>query len=133
MINKVIEEGRITKDLELRQSPSGTSVIKFTLAVNRRFKTEGQQSVDYIPCVAWGKTAELINNNLHKGSLISIVGRLESGSYKDKEDRTVYTLDALVEEVHFLDTRSGKAKQPSNVVEDYADDTLDIQSDELPW
>lgn len=145
-MNKSLLTGRITKDLEKRVTQSGTSVIQFTLAVNRRFKQEGQPDADFIRCIAWGKTAETMNQYLHKGSLIGVEGRITTGTYQDKDGKTVYTTDVTVEAFDFLESRSTSENQsyaPSNntvtnehgdyVNNDYIDNDLDISSDDLPF
>lgn len=147
-MNRWVGIGRITKDLEKRVTQSGTSVIRFTLAVNRRFKQEGQPDADFIQCTAWGKTADTMSQYLHKGSLIGIEGRITTGSYQDKDGRTVYTTDVTVENFDFLESRStseptqsyapstngyGEASNTSSVVDDYGNDDLDIDSDSLPF
>ncbi|MDQ0361129.1 single-stranded DNA-binding protein [Breznakia pachnodae] len=155
-MNKVLLTGRITKDLELRKTQSGTSVIRFTLAVNRRFKQEGQPDADFISCTAWGKTAETMGQYLHKGSLIGVEGRITTGTYQDKDGRTVYTTDVTIENFDFLESRSTAGAQTqsytpqyapqdqvqnsgytqdqsSSVADDFANDTLDIASDDLPF
>lgn len=82
-MNKVVLIGRLTRDPELKFTPgTGAAVTTFTLAVDRRFKKEGQQSADFIPVVAWGKSAESIANHMKKGRLISIAGRIETRSYE---------------------------------------------------
>lgn len=152
-MNKVLLTGRITKDLELRKTQSGTSVLRFTLAVNRRFKQEGQPDADFISCTAWGKTADTMGQYLHKGSLIGVEGRITTGSYQDKDGRTVYTTDVTVENFDFLESRGASTgqtqsyvpqdnmmsgggfaqDQSSSVADDFANDTLDIASDDLPF
>lgn len=97
--------GRLTKDPELKQTASGTSVATFTLAVDRKDK---DKNTDFIPCKAWSKTAETIANYLHKGSLIAVVGRLETRSYdKDGEKRYIYEI--IVTSFDFLERRSEAA------------------------
>lgn len=136
-MNKSLLTGRITKDLEIRKTQSGTSVIQFTLAVNRRFKQEGQPDADFIRCIAWGKTAETMNQYLHKGSLIGVEGRITTGTFQDKDGRTVYTTDVTVEAFDFLESRSTSDNQSyapqEDTIPDYGNDTLDIDSDELPF
>lgn len=147
-MNKSLLTGRLVKDLELRKTQSGTSVIIFILAVNRRFKVEGQPDADFIRCIAWDKTAETMHQYLHKGSLIGIEGRITTGSFQDKNGQTVYTTDLTVEAFDFLEARStseptqsyapstngyGEASNTSSVVDDFGNDTLDIDSEELPF
>lgn len=92
--------GRITKDVELKQTQSGVSVVSFTIAVNRRFVKEGQPNVDFINCVAWRGTAEFIAKYFGKGKMIGIVGSLQTGKY-DKDGQTHYTTDVIVDEAYF--------------------------------
>lgn len=136
-MNSVNLTGRLTKDLEKRKTQSGISVIQFILAVNRRFKKEGQPEADFIRCQAWGKTADVMYQYLHKGSLIGIEGRITTGSFQEKNGQTVYTTDVTVEAFDFLESRSTSHNQSyapqEDTIPDYGNDTLDIDSDELPF
>lgn len=85
-MNNVSLIGRLTKDPELRYTPSGVAVARFTLAVNRTFKKEGEQQADFINVVTWRKTAENTANFLRKGSLAGVVGRIQTGSYDGQDD-----------------------------------------------
>ena len=100
-MNKAQLIGRVTKDIELRQTQSGLSVTKFTIAVNRRKKDDG---ADFINCTAWSKTAEIMEKYVHKGDRIGIVGRIQTGSY-EKDGRKVYTTEVVVEELEFLEKK----------------------------
>ena len=99
-MNKIMITGRITKDLELKELNGGAKLCKFSVAVDRRFKNEGQPTVDFFNCVAWSKTAEVICQYMAKGSKIGVSGRLQTGSY-DKEGTKIYTTDIVVEEMDF--------------------------------
>lgn len=102
MLNKVIIMGRITKELEVRQTPSGTAVLRFTVAVDRMpAKQGGEKQTDFINCVAFGHRAEFISRYFGKGRLILIEGNIKTGSYEDKNGRTVYTTDIWVDSVSF--------------------------------
>ena len=97
--------GRITKDLELRQTQSGVAVVRFTLAVDRQFKNaNGEKETDFLSCQAWRKTAELIGQYCAKGSLVGIQGEVRTGSY-EKNGQRVYTTDIMVNNVKFLDSK----------------------------
>ena len=100
-MNKVVLIGRTTKGIELRYTQGGTAVAKFTLAVNRRKKDAG---ADFVQCTAWGKTAELMGDHVHKGNRVGISGRIETGSY-EKDGRTIYTTEVVVEELDFLEPK----------------------------
>lgn len=107
-MNKVILIGRLTRDPEIRyaQNENGTEVARYTLAVDRRFKREGEQDADFIGCVTFGKGAEFAEKYLHKGKKIAITGRIQTGSYTNKEGRKVYTTDVIVEEQEFVESRA---------------------------
>lgn len=105
MINKVILVGRLTKNPEIRKTPKGASICKFTLAVSRKVKAQGQPDADFISCVAWNKTADLMYQYLKKGSLIGIDGRLQTGKFTNNNGETIYTCDVMVESLQFLDKK----------------------------
>ena len=103
IINKTVLIGRLTKDPELKFASTGTAVTTFTVAVNRRFKKEGQQDADFIPVVVWGKQAESTANYMSKGKLIGISGRIETRSYEAKDGTRKYVTEVIAEEVQFLE------------------------------
>src|SRR5699024_3540386 len=107
--------GRLTRDPELRYTPQGTGVANFTLAIDRPFKSEsGEQQTDFIRCVAFGKRAETIANYVKKGHRFGITGRVQTGSYQDKDGKTIYTTDIAVNDFTFLEsknTQGGNAQQ----------------------
>lgn len=106
-MNKVILMGRLTRDPDVRYSQGGksTAVARYTLAVDRRFKRDGEQSADFINCVAFGKQGEFAEKYLRQGTKIAVTGRLQTGSYTNKEGRKVYTTDIVVEEHEFAESR----------------------------
>lgn len=106
MINRVILVGRLTKNPEIRKTPNGASICKFTLAVSRKVKAQGQPDADFISCVAWNKTADLMYQYLKKGSLIGIDGRLQTGKFTNNNGETIYTCDVMVESLQFLDKKT---------------------------
>lgn len=109
-MNKVILMGRLTRDPEVRCSQGATpmAVSKFTLAVDRKFKKEGEQSADFINCVAFGKVAETIEKYVHQGYKIIVEGRWQTGSYTNKDGNKVYTNDCAVENIEFCESRSSQ-------------------------
>lgn len=149
-INRAILLGRITKDLEVRMTTSGTAVLRFTIAVDRMpAKQGGEKQTDFINCVAFGKRADFINQYFGKGRLILIEGNIKTGSYEDKNDRTVYTTDVIIDNVSFTgeksenngDFKGGNGQQgnlSSNAPETsysaqqtaYSDDYEDVISDD---
>lgn len=108
-LNKVILGGRMTADPELKQTQSGTPVLSFTIAVNRRRAKDGDQQSDFINCVAWDKRAVLISKHFHKGSCICLVGELQVRKWQDSNGGNRYSTEVLVSEVNFVDSKSENA------------------------
>lgn len=115
MINRVVLVGRLTKSPDLRKTQNGTSVCKFTLAVNRRVAGQGQPDADFISCVAWNKTADLMLQYLNKGSLIGIEGRLQTGRFTNNNGETIYTCDVMVDTLQFLDPKKSEEQNGNQV------------------
>lgn len=111
-MNAVVLLGRTTKDIELRRTGSGTAVASFTLAVNRDFRTQDGQDADFIQCVAWKKTAELLEQYVHKGDRIAVSGSIRTRSYEDNHGKKVYITEVLANHVEFLETK--KSSEQSN-------------------
>ena len=107
-MNKAILMGRLTKDPDVRYSPgeNAVAVARYTLAVNRRFHKEGEQEADYINCVAFGKNAEFAEKYLSKGIKIVVSGRIQTGSYTNRDGQKVYTTDIAVEEQEFAESKA---------------------------
>ena len=110
-MNKTILMGRLTRDPEIRTAAgeSGTTIARFTLAVNRRFRRDGEASADFINCVSFGKTAEFIEKYISKGRQICVSGRIQTGSYTNRDGQRIYTTEVVVEEVDFADSRRDAA------------------------
>ena len=113
-MNKVILIGRIVRDPEIRysQGENASGVAKYSLAVDRRFKQEGQPTADFINCVAFGKQAEFAEKYLQKGTKIAVTGRIQTGSYTNKDGVKVYTTDVVVEEHEFCESKGTDNSQP---------------------
>jgi single-strand DNA-binding protein len=112
-MNKVALVGRLTKDPEVRYTANNQkAVAKFTIAVNRLFKQEGQPDADFIPIVVWGKPAENCGKYIAKGSLVSVAGRIATRSWDDNEGKRHFATEVIADEVGFLD-KKGEAKQES--------------------
>ena len=108
-MNKVILMGRLTRDAEVRysQGDASTAVARFTLAVDRRFKRDNDdQSADFIGCVAFGKTGEFLERYGRKGTKFLVEGRIQTGSYTNKDGQRVYTTDVVVEQVEFAESKA---------------------------
>ena len=105
-MNRVELVGRLTKDPELRYTSSNIASVRFTLAVNRPFQNQnGERETDFISCVAWRNQAENMKKYVTKGSLISVEGRIQTGSY-DKDGQRVYTTDVVADSVQFLESKA---------------------------
>lgn len=132
-MNAVVLVGRTTKDIELRRTGSGTAVASFTLAVNRDFKTQDEQDADFIQCVAWKKTAELLEQYVHKGDRIAVSGSIRTRNYTGNDGRKVYVTEVLANNVEFLETK--KSSEQSNYNNNsYGHTDLDNFNDtELPF
>lgn len=114
-MNKVILMGRLTRDPEINYTTGAESmaVARYSLAVDRRFKREGQPTADFINCVAFGKSAEFAEKYLHKGTKIAVTGRIQTGSYTNREGNKVYTTDVVIEEQEFAESKnSNSGSQP---------------------
>ena len=107
-MNKVIMMGRLTRDPEIRYSQNGDQmcIARYTLAVDRRFNRNGDQNADFIGCVAFGKSAEFAEKYLKQGTKIAITGRIQTGSYTNKDGNKVYTTDVVVEEQEFCESKN---------------------------
>ena len=115
MINRVVLVGRLTKDPELKYTPSGVPMTRFTVAVNRTFSNQqGDREADFIGCIAWRKQAENLANFMKKGSLIGVEGRIQTGSFEGQDGKRVYTTDVVADAVQFLEPRSQGSSQPSS-------------------
>ncbi|RUL56482.1 single-stranded DNA-binding protein [Lysinibacillus antri] len=106
MINRVVLVGRLTKDPELRYTPSGVPMTRFTVAVNRPFKNEGQNEADFIGCIAWRKQAENLANFQKKGNLIGVEGRIQTGSFEGQDGKRIFTTDVIADSIQFLEPRN---------------------------
>lgn len=155
MINRTVLVGRITKDPDLRKTQTGTSVVSFVLACNRRVKQEGQPDADFISCVAWNKTADFMSQYVKKGTLLGVEGRIQTRNYDDKNGKRVYITEVVAESVQFLESKketanttgakkNDNAYQPNEIAvqgnyvhsaEDLAQDydAVNIASDDLPF
>ena len=115
-MNKVILMGRLTRDpaVNYTQTASGSSAIaRYTLAVDRRFRRDSEQSADFINCVSFGKTAEFAEKYLRQGTKIVVVGRIQTGSYTNKDGQKVYTTDIIVEECEFAESKNSLQQNQS--------------------
>ena len=147
MLNRVILIGRTTKDVDLRRTTSGTAVSTFTLAVENRFvQREGQNTADFISCVAWNNTAEFMDKYVKKGSLVSVEGRIQTRNYDNKDGNRIYVTEVVAENVRMLSSNGNQRSngtsyddyepiqtRTNNDYESQIDVSYDISDDDLPF
>jgi single-strand DNA-binding protein len=148
MINRTILVGRLTKDPELRYTSSNIAFARFTLAVNRTFSgPNGEREADFIQCIIWRKQAENLARFVRKGSLIGVEGRIQTGSYDDKDGVRKFTTDVVCDSVQFLEPKGTNPAQDSDFNNDYRQDfyeektpqkrqsvpSIDVTEDDLPF
>ena len=140
-MNKVILMGRLTRDPDIRYTQPNsaqeqTCIARYSLAVNRRFNRDGEQKADFISCVAFSRQAEFAEKYLHKGTKIVLAGRIQTGSYTNRDGQKVYTTDVVVEEQEFAESKTvGQIAQqnPAPVSEDGFMEIPDGLEEELPF
>lgn len=135
-MNKVILTGRLVADPEVKytQGATPTAVARYRLAVDRRFKKEGEQTADFIGCVAFGKSGEFVEKYLRKGMKILVTGRILTGSYTNNEGQKVYTTDIVVEEHEFCESKgNGNQTATPQANEDGFMNIPDDIDEELPF
>lgn len=138
-MNKVILIGRLVREPEIRytQGSNPTAVAKYSLAVPRKFKREGEPDCDFINCVAFGKSAEFAEKYLRKGTKIAVVGRLRADSYINKDGQKVYTTDVVVEEQEFCESRQQQQQEHPKPSQSTGDGWMNIpdgiDDSELPF
>lgn len=135
-MNKVILIGRLTKDVDLRQNGE-MSIGRFTIAVDRKLKKDGESTADFINCVAFKSHAENISKYFSKGNRISIAGHIQTGSYTNKDGKKVYTTDVIVDEWEFVESKSQAQEnvtkeEPKQEIDGFVDVPAGVE-DELPF
>ena len=145
MLNNISLVGRLTKDVELRYTPSNVAVATFTLAVNRTFKNEnGEREADFINCVMWRQQAENLANWAKKGALIGVTGRIQTRSYDNQQGQRVYVTEVVAEQFQLLESRNSQGQsqgqqrpktqqQEPDFSRSATTNPLDISSDDLPF
>ena len=137
-MNKVILVGRLTRDPEVRysQGDHATAVARYTVAVDRRFKRDGEPTADFIPCVVFGRSAEFAEKYFRQGMRVSISGRIQTGSYTNKDGVKVYTTEVIVGEQEFAESRAESDASKANQRADVGDGFSNIPDgidEELPF
>ena len=131
MINRVVLVGRLTKDLELRKTPQGTSNVTFNLACDRSYKKDGQPNADFIQCVAWRQGADFLSQYAKKGTIVGIDGRIQTRTYEG-DHGTVYITEVVAENVRILNNtqhKETKATEKST----FRTDEVTEETDDLPF
>ena len=133
-MNSVQLLGRLARDPEVRYTDGGATIASFTLAVDRRFKQENGETADFISCKAFGKTAEFVEKYFSKGKKLALNGRIQTGSYTNKEGAKVYTTEVIVENVEFVESKGAENGGGSaNVKNDDFMNVPDGLDEELPF
>ena len=131
----------MTREVEIRNAGS-TLVARYTLAVDRKFKREGEQTADFIPCIAFGRNAEFAQKYLTKGKKIAVVGRIQTGSYTNQSGQKIYTTDVIVEEQEFVESKASentnssdnsKSKEVYKDSDGFMNIPDNLEDDELPF
>lgn len=137
MINNVVLVGRMTRDAELRYTPSNVAVATFSLAVNRNFKgANGERETDFINCVIWRQQAENLANWAKKGALIGITGRIQTRNYENQQGQRVYVTEVVAESFQVLEKRDNAANKSSldnQMPPNFSGQPMDISDDDLPF
>lgn len=131
-MNKVTLMGRLTRDPDVRYTEADPpmAIARYTLAVDRRFgKKDGEQSADFINCVAFGRSGEFAEKYLHQGTKIVVSGRIQTGSYTNKEGNKVYTTDVVVEDQEFAESKKASEENAGN--DQFM--SMDEEDTKLPW
>lgn len=138
-MNLVTLMGRLVRDVDVRytQGDNSTCIARYTLAVDRRFKKQGEQNADFISCVAFGKNGEFAEKYLSKGIKIAITGHIQTGSYTNKDGNKVYTTDVVVDSQEFAESKAtSEANARNNEPPQAPDDDFvntDLIDDDVPF
>lgn len=138
MINNVTLMGRFTRSVELKKTPSGTSVVNFTLAVDRRFSGGGEKKTDFLDCIAWGQTADFISKYFGKGDMIAVIGEVQTREYTGRDGNKKKAVEIVVSNVSFCggkksDETAETSDQKDGGFPPFEDMPVIITDDELPF
>jgi single-strand DNA-binding protein len=122
-MNQVQLIGRLTRDPETRKTQNGIDIARYTLAVDRRFKKDGEPDADFIRCVAFNKGAQFAEKWLHKGTKVAVIGRIQTGTYTKNNGETGYTFEVITDNAEFVESR--KTETP----EDFMDEFVEVPED----
>lgn len=132
-MNKVILMGRLVRDPEVKTGEM--TIARYSLAVDRRFKRDGEATADFINCVAFGKSGEFAEKYLRKGTKVAVTGRIQTGSYTNKDGQKVFTTDVIVEEQEFAESKNSASTgaQSANTNNGFMDIPSGLDGEELPF
>ena len=123
--------GRVTKDIELKVTPTGKSVCSFSLAVERKFVQNGEKITDFINCQLWGKSAETLEKYVKKGMMIGVEGRIQTRKYTNQQGQTVYVTEVVADSFSFLEKKQSNEQPQFNDFENYGG--FEVNDDDLPF
>lgn len=135
-MNKIILMGRLTRDPEIHysQGENAMAIARFTLAVDRRRRSNSEQTADFIPCIAFDKQAEFVEKYLHQGIKMLITGRIQTGSYTNKDGQKVYTTEVLIDEMEFAESKaSGRQEPTANAGDGFMNIPDGVEDEGLPF
>ncbi len=131
-MNKVVLVGRLTRDPELKTTANGVSVCSFTIAVNRRFRNaQGEYEADFINCVAWRQSAELLAKYFTKGRMVGVCGSIQTRNY-ERDGQRVYVTEVSAEEIHFVESKGSSSGSEAPVMNTAPQDAFDIDTGFMP-
>ena len=135
-MNKWIGMGRLTRDPEVRYSQSGSAVANFSVAIDRRYKRDGETTADFFNCTAFGKTGEFVEKYLRKGIKVVIEGELQNNTYEDKNGTTHYSVQIIVNQIEFAESKSSQDNTEPETTAPVNDDFMNVSGsdmEELPF
>ena len=135
-MNKVILMGRLTKDPEITSTAAGTTIARFSVAVDRKFKREGEPEADFFTCNAFSKTAEFVERYIKKGTKVVVDGRIQNDNYTNKEGQKVYGVKIIVNEIEFAESKNAAANNEATEQQTTSDNFLNVPDglvEELPF
>lgn len=140
MLNRTVLVGRLTKEPDLKYTSSNIAFLRFTLAVNRTFTNpDGERETDFIQCMVWRKQAENMSKYCYKGQQVAVEGRIQTGSYDDKDGKRVYTTDVVCDSVQFLERKQEENSNEFTSVEQRGREarqntpSIDVSESDLPF
>lgn len=137
MLNRVILMGRLTNEPDYKQTQSGTSYARFTMAVERDYSKDGNRETDFLDVLAWRSTADFVSNYFHKGQLVAVQGRIQTGSYTDKDGNKRKSWDIVADQVYFAESKRDSGGHDVNVERDdeppAGGDFVPVADDDLPF